>query len=128
MNRLLLTTVLWFASGLAMAQSGQTRYVRIAELEIEPAHIEAFAVAAREVGQASVRLEEGCIGLYAVAERDNPGRVRVFEVYRDPGAYDVHLQTPHFKKFRATTQAMIKSRKLIDAAPISLATKPGMSP
>src|SRR5205823_2144303 len=32
-----------------------------------------------------------------------PGRVRVFEIYRDADAYKAHIQTPHFKKFRATT-------------------------
>ena len=113
---------------VAMAEDRPNRYVRIAELEIDPAQAEAFAAAAREVGQASVRSEDGCLALYAVAEKDNPGRVRVFEIYRDPPAYQAHLQTPHFKKFRATTDAMVKSRKLIDAIPLSLATKPGVAP
>ncbi|MGB7988873.1 MAG: putative quinol monooxygenase [Candidatus Methylophosphatis roskildensis] len=111
-----------------MAEESQNRYVRVAELEIDPAQVDAFAIAAREVGQASVRSEDGCLVLYAVAEKDNPGRVRVFEIYRDPAAYQAHLQTPHFGKFRATTDAMVKSRKLIDATPMSLATKPGVTP
>lgn len=114
--------------GVAMADEPQTRYVRVAELEIDPAQASAFASAAREVGHASVRSEDGCLVLYAVAEKDNPSRVRVFEVYRDPAAYQAHLLTPHFKKFRATTEAMVKSRKLIDATAISLATKPGVTP
>ena len=111
-----------------MAQADQNRYVRIAELEIDPAQSDAFAVATREVGQASVRSEDGCLALYAVGEKDNPARVRVFEIYRDPAAYQAHLQTPHFKKFRETTDSMVKSRKLIDAIPISLAGKPGVTP
>lgn len=124
----LLVTLLSCVCGAAMAEETQNRYVRIAELEIDPAQADAFAIATREVGQASVRSEDGCLVLYAVAEKDNPGRVRVFEIYRDPAAYQAHLQTPHFKTFRATTDAMVKSRKLIDATPISLATKPGVMP
>jgi len=114
--------------GVAMADGSPNHYIRIAELEIDPDQVVAFAVAAREVGQASVRSEDGCLVLYAVAEKDDPGRVRVFEIYRSIAAYQEHLQTPHFKKFRATTDAMVKSRKLIDATPISLATKPGVAP
>jgi 4-carboxymuconolactone decarboxylase len=108
-----------------MAESPD-RHVRIAELEIDTAQADTFAAAVREVGQASVRSEDGCLVLYAVAEKDNPGRVRVFEIYRDAAAYQAHLLTPHFKKFRATTDAMVKSRKLIDVKAISVAAKPGI--
>ncbi len=128
MNRWLVVMVLSCICGIAMAEESPSRYVRIAELEIDPGRVDAFAAATREVGQASVRSEDGCLVLYAVAEKDNPGRVRVFEIYRDPAAYQAHLQTSHFKKFRAATDDMVKSRKLIDATPISLATKPGVAP
>jgi quinol monooxygenase YgiN len=111
-----------------MAEERPDRHVRIAELEIDAAQADAFAAAVREVGQASVRSEDGCLVLYAVAEKDNPGRVRVFEIYRDAAAYQAHLLTPHFRKFRATTDAMVKSRRLIDLKAISLAAKPGVVP
>ena len=116
------------ACGVAMAEDSQGRHVRVAELEIDTAQVEAFTAAIREVGQASVRSEEGCLALYVVAEKQDPGRVRVFEIYRDRAAYEAHLLTPHFKKFRATTDAMVRSRKLIEATPLSLATKPGITP
>ena len=111
-----------------MSQDTPSRYVRLAELEIEPAQMDAFVAATREVGQASVRSEDGCIALYAVVEKDNPARVRVFEIYRDATAYDAHVQTAHFRKFRTTTDSMVRTRKLIDANPVSLATKPGVVP
>jgi quinol monooxygenase YgiN len=127
-RHLLLAIVLALCCGATMAQTASTRYVRVAELQIDPAQLDAFAAATREVGQASVKVEDGCIALYAVADKDNPAFVRVFEIYRDPAAYQAHLQTPHFKKFRDTTDAMVTSRKLMDAMPISLATKPGATP
>ena len=71
----------------------------------------------------SVRVEPGCLVRYVVSEKENPGRVRVFEIYRDADAYKAHIQTPHFKKFLTTTDNMVKSRKLIDTMPISLAAK-----
>jgi len=100
----------------------------LAELEIDPRQIDAFNTAVREVGQVSVRVEEGCLALYAVADSDNPSRLHVFEIYRDSAAYQAHLQTPHFQRFRATTNSMVLSRKLLDATPVSIATKPGFTP
>ena len=123
-----LVVVLSCACGIAIAEDPVRPYVRVAELEIDPAQGEAFAHAIREVGEASVRLEEGCLVLYAVAETLAPDRVRVFEIYRDRAAYDAHLLTPHFRRFRATTDTMVKSRRLIDATAISLATKAGVTP
>jgi quinol monooxygenase YgiN len=49
--------------------------------------------------------------------------VRIFEVYRDQAAYESHLQSPHFKKYKETTQGMVKSLKLIETEPIILGAK-----
>ena len=109
--------------GPVLADEAQGPYVRIAELEVDPPQLEGFKAATKEVGETSVRVEPGCLVLYAVSEKENPGRVRVFEIYRDADAYKAHIQTPHFKNFPVTTDNMVKSRKLIDTVPISLAAK-----
>ena len=93
------------------------------ELEVDPPQLESFKAATKEVGEISVREKAGCLVLYAVSEKENPGYVRVFEIYRDADAYKARIQTAHFEKFRATTDNMVKSRKLIDTVPISLAAK-----
>src|SRR5215204_291289 len=99
------------------------QYVRLAELEIDPAQLEAFKAALTEGVHAAVRAEPGVLALYAVYEKDNPNRVRVFEIYTDAAAYATHLQTPHFKKFRATTDNMVVARNLVDAVPVVLGAK-----
>jgi quinol monooxygenase YgiN len=38
-------------------------------------------------------------------------------------AYKAHLETPHFKKYKTTTQGMVKSLKLAETEPIILGTK-----
>jgi quinol monooxygenase YgiN len=53
-------------------------------------------------------------------ENDDPTRVRVFEIYRDVGAYRSHLETTHFMKYKAT---VVRSLKLIQTTPIVLGTK-----
>src|SRR5688572_22204035 len=115
---------------LCLCSQAQAQYIRLAELEIDPAQLEAFKAAITEVVQAAVRSEPGVLALYAVHEKDSPNRVRVFEMYTDADAYATHLETPHFKKFRAATDNMVLSRKLLDAAPIVLGAKaqpPGTS-
>ena len=97
--------------------------MRLAELEIDPAQLENFKVAVKEGIEAAVRVEPGVLVLYAVSEKDHPTRIKVFEMYTDEDAYRTHLETAHFRKFRDTTNAMVKSRKLIDADPIMLGAK-----
>ena len=109
--------------GPALAEEAQGPYVRLAELEIDPAQLESFQSAVKEGVETAVRVEPGVLVLYAVAEKDHPTRIRVFEMYTDAHAYQAHLETPHFKKFRATTDKMVMSRKLLDAVPIVLGAK-----
>jgi quinol monooxygenase YgiN len=107
-----------------LCSQAQAQYVRLAELEIDPGQLDTFKAAITEGVQDAVRSEPGVLALYAVYEKDNANRVRVFEMYIDAAAYATHLETPHFKKFRATTDKMVLSRKLLDAVPIVLGAKP----
>jgi len=77
--------------------------VRIAELEIDPAQMEAYKAALREEIETSVRLEPGVLALYAVYEKDNPARIRLLEIYADADAYDAHIASPHFQKYQTGT-------------------------
>ena len=44
-------------------------------------------------------------------------------MYADESAYRTHLESPHFKKYVATTKEMIRSRKLLETVPVLLAAK-----
>jgi quinol monooxygenase YgiN len=70
-----------------------------------------------------IRIEPGVLALYAVAAKDDPAHIRVFEIYADEDAYKAHLETPLFKKYKAATQHMVKHLKLIDTVPIMLSAK-----
>ncbi len=99
-------------------------FVRIAELEIDPASLERFTAAVKEEMEISVRVEPGVLAIYAVAEKDAPQRLRFFEIYADEAAYRAHIASPHFRKYFETTKDMITSRRLIDAVPVQLSAKP----
>ena len=97
--------------------------VRIAELEIDPAQLESYEAAVKEEMEAAVRLEPGVLAIYAVAEKDHPTRLRFFEIYASEEAYRSHIDSPHFKKYVAVTQPMIRSRRLIETVPVLLSAK-----
>ena len=115
--------VLTSVANPAQAQELRQPYVRVAEIEIDPAQIEPFRAAAKEQIEAAVRLEPGVLTLYSVADREDPSLVFVFEIYADVDAYKAHLETAHFKKYKSTTQDMVKSLKLRDTVPILLGAK-----
>jgi quinol monooxygenase YgiN len=110
-------------AGHARAQERQAGYVQIAELTVDPAQLENYKGAAREQIETAIRVEPGVLALYMVADEKNLTHIRVFEVYADTDAYKAHLESAHFKKYRATTQSMVTSLNLEPMTPIMLGAK-----
>jgi quinol monooxygenase YgiN len=97
--------------------------VRIAELEIDPVHLEVYKAALKKEIAASIRVEPGVLTLYAVSVKNHPTQIRIFETYADQAAYAAHLQTSHFQTYKSETQGMVKSLKVIETDPILLGAK-----
>ena len=89
--------------------------VRLSKLVIDASKLEAYRSALREEVSASVRLEPGVLTLYAVAEKERPTHFTILEIYADRTAYEAHIKSPHFLKYKAGTERMVKSLELIDA-------------
>ena len=94
--------------------------VRLAELEIDAAQLDSYKVLLREEIETSIRVEPGVLNLYAVAVKGQPGQIRIFEMYADTAAYEAHLQTAHFLKYKTGTQGMVKSLRLLETDPVLL--------
>jgi quinol monooxygenase YgiN len=110
-------------TGCAATQAPREPVVRIADLEINPSQLGAYTAAVKEEMETSVRVEPGVLAIYAVADKENPSKLRFFEMYADEGAYHAHVASPHFRKYFDATKAMITSRRLIDAVPVQLSAK-----
>ena len=117
------TVCLALCGAPAISEPMPQRYVQIAEIEIDPAQLDSYSAAVKEHIETAIRLEPGVLVLYAAAEKDNPTHVRVFEVYQDRDAYLAHLQAPHFLKYKATTEKMVTSLKLVPVIPVMLGAK-----
>jgi quinol monooxygenase YgiN len=125
MKQLLFLTAAMLAMGSSggFAQATREPYVRLAEIEIDPAQLEAYKTAVKEQVEAALRLEPGVLALYSVADKENPAHVTVFEIYADAAAYNKHLETAHFKNYQIATKDIMKSLKLRETLPILLAVK-----
>ena len=85
-----------------------------------------IAIATHDIAdglEAAIREEPGVLVLYAVSDRDNPAQVTVFEIYKDTAAYKAHLESAHFKKYKAVTETIVKSLTLVRSTPIMLGAK-----
>ncbi|MNQ82943.1 hypothetical protein D3C85_980110 [compost metagenome] len=47
-------------------------------------------------------------------QKKDSTQIRILEMYEDNDAYQAHLKTPHFQKYKTSTVKMVKSLKLID--------------
>lgn len=102
--------------------------VRIAELAIDPAQLQAYVAAVSEEIDDSIRLEPGVLTIYAVALADKRHHLRFFEIYADQAAYRQHIESPHFMKYLQATKAMIRSRRLFETGPVFLLPQASMRP
>ena len=96
--------------------SAQTKdmMIRISEIEIDSSYLEEYNSILQEESRASVLLEPGVIAIYPMYQKQNPTQIRILEIYANREAYESHLKTPHFQKYKTSTLKMVKSLKLVD--------------
>ena len=126
MRKILISIVFMIISALTsmaqidlQSQQYGERIVRIAEIEVEPEHLEEYMAFAKEVGETSVKVEPGVLTLFSMQTKEDPCKIYILEIYADQKAYQSHIQTAHFKKYKEGTAKMVKSLKLIDVNPLA---------
>ena len=100
--------------------------VRISEIEIAPGYLDEYKAILKEESAASVKLEPGVIAIFPMFEKENPTQIRILEIYASREAYESHLKTPHFQKYKTSTLKMVKSLKLVDMEAIDAETMTGI--
>jgi quinol monooxygenase YgiN len=98
--------------------------VRIAEIDIVPTYLDEYKAILQEEAAASVKLEPGVICIFPVYQKENASQIRILEIYASKAAYEQHLKTPHFQRYKTTTMNMVKSLKLVDMEALDAATMP----
>ena len=116
---------LLFSFSPAHAQE-QQMMVRISEIQVHAEHLDQYKAILKEEAEASVRLEPGVIAIFPMVQRENATEFRILEMYADRQAYEAHLKTPHFQKYKTSTLHMVKSLKLVDMQTLDAATMTSM--
>lgn len=106
-----------FGDDIPVREYGE-RIVRLAEIEVFQEKLEDYMGFASEVGLVSMASEPGVIALFSMQDKADPCKIYILEVYADKEAYQAHLQTAHFRKYKEGTADMVKSLKLIDTNPL----------
>ena len=92
--------------------------VRLSKLVIDASQLEAYRAFLTEEVSESMRLEPGVRTLYAVSEKERPTHFTILEIYANRAAYEAHIKSAHFLKYKAGTKEMVTSLELIDTVPL----------
>lgn len=105
---------------LPMAADG---IVRLSKVEVYPEYLDEYMKYATEVGEISLRTEPGVLTMYAVSEKENPRRITILETYASREAYESHVASEHFQKYKQGTLHMVKTLVLSDQTPLNPANR-----
>ena len=96
----------------------ETMIVRLADIEVYPEHLQEYLKYANEVDRLSVEREPGVICLFPMQSAEDSTRIRILEIYASEEAYQSHIKTEHFQKYKQGTMHMVKSLKLPTMQPL----------
>ncbi|MDE5987265.1 MAG: antibiotic biosynthesis monooxygenase, partial [Prevotella sp.] len=96
---------------------------RLAKIAVSPQYLDEYMKYATEVGEVSLRTEPGVLTMYAVQEKENPCRITILETYTSREAYEKHIASEHFRKYKQETLHMVKSLVLSDQTPLNPANR-----
>lgn len=97
------------------SQNSNEQFVRLVKIEIAPNVLDEYIELLNQQMNTAVELEDGVLEYRVVNEKENPHHFTLIEIYRDYDSYLSHIKTPHFLKYKTSTQEMVKSLELIDA-------------
>lgn len=103
-------------SATAMAQDSMI--VRLAEIEVYPEYLKEYLMFANEVDRLSVEREPGVVCLFPMQSAEDSTQIRILEIYASEEAYQHHIKTEHFQKYKQGTMHMVKSLRLPTVQPL----------
>ena len=96
-----------------------TMLYRLAEIEVHPQYLKEYLAAAAEIQKASLAEEPGVVCLFPTQLKEDSTQVRILEIYASQQAYEHHIKTAHFLKYKQGTLHMVKHLKLNDLQPLT---------
>lgn len=126
MNRIIFPALFFgicILSSFSSSAQDINKMYRIAKIKVNPSQLITYKAALNEQMNTAIKLEPGVLSYTAVADKKDATSITIFEVYASPAAYQAHIVTPHFKKYKETVKDMVLSLELVDTELICNASK-----
>ena len=92
--------------------------VRLSCIEVDPAQLTEYCRFAEECGRTSMAKEPGVLFMYSMSDKRQPNKITILEIYADRAAYESHIKSPHFQKYKQGTIKMVQKLELLDQTPL----------
>jgi len=97
-----------------MKEKLDARIVRLSIVTVDPNRLDEYMAFAAECGKTSMREEPGVLMMYSMQDKLQPNRISILEIYADRAAYERHIKTAHFQKYKQGTLSMVQKLELLD--------------
>lgn len=81
------------------------------ELEIQNGQTAAYDQIGENNIRTSLTKEAGTLAMYSVKQKANPQMAYMIEIYADEAAYQTHIQSPQYQKFREAAPQILTAHK-----------------
>jgi quinol monooxygenase YgiN len=81
--------------------------VTLAKIKADSAQLRSYIEFLKDEIDTCMHVQKGVLFLYAVAEQ-KPTHITILEIYSNADAYQSHIITPHFLKYKAATKIWSK--------------------
>ena len=92
--------------------------VRLSCIEVDQAQLTEYCRFAEECGRTSMAKEPGVLFMFSMADKRQPNKITILEIYADRAAYESHIKSPHFQKYKQGTIKMVQKLELLDQTPL----------
>lgn len=92
--------------------------VRLSMITVDSTRLDEYNEFLKEEIEASMQFESGALRLYAVSEKNNSNKLVILEIYANEQAYQKHIKTSHFLKYKEGTLDIVQSLELINTKPL----------
>jgi len=77
--------------------------ILVVKFQLKPEFREQFLQVAQDDARGANHDEPGCLRFDVIRDEADPNRIFFYEVYKDEAAFQEHLKTPHYLRYRNTT-------------------------
>lgn len=83
-------------------------YVVMVRIKVNPLRVNEFLSEMLLNSKGSLENEEGCFQFDVCQDISESNRIYLYEVYKDESAFQVHLGTPHYLRWRESVKDLLQ--------------------